>query len=186
MTTQSISIPPKPQKGFNIFVDMPLANQDTFDQALPTSVDQDGNIQRMVFYSPNFINIGILDNSKGSASTTFSKTFSRGFSSTNSTTLGYKSSAEATVGFLKASVELSLSVTFSESWNESQSQTTSFTVPAGKRSFLYQGTLLGVILKWNGQGPESENFQYIEAPFVTETPVAMTSDQPINGTIKPI
>ena len=186
MTTQSAVIPPKPTKEFKIFVDLPLPDQDTFDQALPTSVDENENIQRMVFYSPNFVNIGTLDNTEGSASTTFQKTFSRGFSSSNSTTLGYKSSAEATVGFFKASIEMSLSVTFTESWNESQSQTTSFTVPAGKRSFLYQGTLLGIILKWNGRGPEAENFEYVGSPFLTETPVAMTSDKPINGTIKAI
>ncbi|EDM65275.1 hypothetical protein PE36_11502 [Moritella sp. PE36] len=168
-----------------IFVELPPADKNTFKHSLPTAISENGNVQRLVMYSPDYLNIGVLDNTHGSAETKFEKTFTRGFSKEFSTTIGYSTTVEASIEFIKASVTLSLSATFSASWNESQSQTTTFSVPAHKKTFLYQGTMLARLIKWNQKGPESGNYEYVGSPILTETPTVMTSDEPILGAVKP-
>jgi hypothetical protein len=174
------SIPiPVPKQEVKVFDKLPAANRDTFEHSLPTAVDEDGKVEHIVLFSPNYENIAILDNTDGSGTTTYSKAFTRGFSSTLGTTLGIKSTTTVDAVVAKESIELSFQVSFSTTWNESETQTTTFSVPAGKQAYLYQGTLLSQIIRWDQGGTELNNYEYIGSPSLTQSPSILTRNTPL-------
>lgn len=169
-------IPPG-STGVQIFGSMPPANNATFEASVPVTATT-GQLQAIVLYAPDLQNIGSIDNTTSAAETTYSQSVTSGFTFSTTQTLTVQATAEVTIEVIKASLTVGFSISFTEQWSESQTTTISFTVPAGKRAFTYQGYLLSAILTYDAS---SGIYSYGEfGRFVTS--ILATTTDPLVGT----
>lgn len=148
-----LKIPVKPE--IKIYDALPAENSDTFRHSLPLEQTEDNTISAMVLYAPDLQNIGCIDNTDSDGSAQYSKTTTSGFTFSSGQKISIGAKYAAGVLFQKAEMNVNLEISFTEQWNESQSETTSFSVPARSKAFLYQGYLQCAVLEYN-----LETFKY--------------------------
>ncbi|GBG36256.1 hypothetical protein [Mycobacterium montefiorense] len=102
-----------------------------------------------VLYAPDLQNIGCLDNTASSVESSWGKTVTTGFSLSTTVTFSIEFQAEVNFIVEKDSIKLGMSISFTAQYNKSISETMTFTVPAGKKGFLYQGYLYTQLLQHN-------------------------------------
>jgi len=157
-----------------IFDALPPACADTFHKSLPTVTKHD-HVDVIVLYSPDLDNIGCLDNSNSDGESSYSKSVTSGFTFTSSQTLSGEIYFEASAEVVKAGIKVGFSITFTEQWNSSTTETMSFSVPAGKKAFTYQGYLYAATLRFDA---ESGNYKYVDyGKFMSN--ILMTSKVPL-------
>lgn len=161
-----------------IFQERPNATKDTFDQSV---IYESGSDERLavVLYAPDLQNIGSIDNTKSAASATYLRSVTEGFSVGSTITFSSTFSVEVSAEVFKASMQLGMSISFTAQYNKSTTESVSFTVPAGKKAFLYQGYLRTVILKHDvGRG----TYAYVpnsDGRFLSN--LTVTADKPVVG-----
>jgi hypothetical protein len=157
-----------------IYTDKPPATADTFANSLPTLAKADYS-DVIVLFAPNLIGMGSIDNTKSPAESRYSKSVTSGFTFTASQTLSAEAYFEASAEVVKVGFKVGLSLTFTEQWNKSTTETIEFVVPAGKKAFNYQGTLVAATLRFDAA---SGGYSYQStAKFLTNTLV--TSETPL-------
>ncbi|SMO69021.1 hypothetical protein [Fodinibius sediminis] len=168
-----LSIPPK-HHGLKIFDRRPPATENTFNRGLPV-ISKEKYVEVIILHSANLEEVGCLDNTNSDVSSKYSKSTTSGFTFSMSQTLSAELSFEADVEFVKAGIKIGFSLTFTETWNKSQTETIDYSVPAGKKAFVYQGYLHSSILRYN---PESDTYKYVDnGRFLTN--IFKTSEEPI-------
>jgi len=136
----------------------PSQTELTFRTGVPLISTKD-KVSVVVLYAPDYIPIGSIDNSNSDSTTSYSVSTTQGFtfSTSQKVSASLKISASAVVVTAEASVGLELS--FTESWNSSTTETSSFSVPPGKKAFIYKGVLRTVILDYN---PKDNSYSFGE------------------------
>lgn len=129
-----------------IFEKLPDANQDTFAQSVVIKEDTHERLAA-VLYAPDLQFIGSIDNTQSEADASYSKSVTEGFQIGVSVTISSEFTADVNAIVVKGELKVGLSITFSAQYNKATTETISFTVPAKKNAFLYQGYIRTKILK---------------------------------------
>ncbi|SHG95909.1 hypothetical protein [Streptoalloteichus hindustanus] len=140
-----------PTKQVEILTSRPtVLNSEVFDKGLPLPATEQ-KMSAVILYAPTLQIIGSLDNTNSDAATSWSRSVTTGFTFSTSVTIGVSTTAEVTVEFVKGSVTVSSSLTFSSQWSKSVTETMMFSVPAGKKTFMYQGYIWSEVLDYENQ-----------------------------------
>ncbi|MFH8339628.1 hypothetical protein [Streptomyces sp. AM6-12] len=143
---------------FTIFDDLPYAGKNTFDKSV--SIMSSTNERRaVVFYAPDLKSLCCIDNSASEAEATYTKSVTEGFTHSESLTVSAQYTIEGSFEIAKASKTFGFSFTFSAETSKSTTESISFTVPAGKKAFLYQGFFRTKILK---HSPAIGEYSWVE------------------------
>lgn len=142
-----------PDNEIKIFDTQPPATEDTWNHGIPLGA---GTTNRhLILFQPTFQTLCGIDNTSSEAATTYARSVTVGFTFTETLSIGIETAIEASVEFIKVSVKMSTTLSFSSQWSKSVTETVNFTVGAGKRAFLHQGTISSRVLAFDGT-----TFQY--------------------------
>ncbi len=131
-----------------IFPKLPPADANTFNNSLiVNSTEQYTEVA--VLYEPDLQAVGVLDNTESEASSSYSKTVTTGFSFTASQSINISTTVGVNFEVVTASFTFGVTISFSETTTKSTAVTIQANVPAGKKAFLYQGTLNTIVLRLN-------------------------------------
>lgn len=157
-----------------VYDTLPPANMDTFINSLPCKTDTE-YADVMVFYSSDLQKEGYIDNTQSCAETTYTKSLTSGFMTQTTVGISAEINFEINAIAAKFGAKVGFNVSMTDQWNKSQTETISFRVPAGKRAFLYQVTMLCARLRLNSK---TGKYSYIEyGKFLTDT--YKTSENPL-------
>lgn len=152
------------KNNIEIFPSLPPATKDTFNKSLPVISTEDF-VEVIVLNTPNLDNLGCIDNSNSDAESNYTKSITSGFTFATSQQFSVGFSCEATVEFIKAGYNIGFSITFTEQWSKSTTETIGFSVPEGKKAYIYQGYLRATKLRYL---PKTDSYAYTEdAKFIT-------------------
>lgn len=167
---------PVPGKKVVVYDNRPEANKATFDSGMPVT-GKGAYADSMIFYCPDFENVGYIDNKDSDVTTTYSRSVAIGFSHSSEFGISSEISMELDCQIVKYGVKMGVSMTLSEEWNTSQEETISYEVGAGEEAYLYQGKLKSVILRYD---PKSGTYRYLENSVnAFSTTSVKTTKQPI-------
>ncbi|WP_116248381.1 hypothetical protein [Nocardiopsis sp. FIRDI 009] len=126
------------KKKIEVFDKRPQLDKESFNKGIPLQATAE-QMRAIILYAPTLQLVGSIDNTNSDADTTWSRSVTTGFTFTQSLTIGVETALEVNVEFVKASMKISTSMTFSSQWARSVTETMQFSVPAGKKTFMYQG-----------------------------------------------
>lgn len=167
------AFPPK-NTTLTIYPNLPAATADTYQHSLPLNATTD-KLQALVLFAPDLQEIGSIDNSTSSVTTSYSKSIMTGFSFSSTQSLGITAGFEVSVEVVKASVSVNFTISFTEQYSTQTTETVQFSVPGGKKAFLYQGTIRSRILEYD---PVANTYSYKEIGKFNSS-IYATSDVPI-------
>ncbi|SHG95968.1 hypothetical protein [Streptoalloteichus hindustanus] len=140
-----------PTKQVEILTSRPtIVDSDVFDKGIPLP-GTESQMRAIILYAPTLQIIGSLDNTNSDAETAWSRSVTVGFTFSTSETLSVSTSLEADAVFVKGSVTVTTTLTFSQEWSKSVTETMVFSVPAGKKTFMYQGYIWSEIAVYQNQ-----------------------------------
>jgi len=169
-------IPPPPTTGVTIFpTDPGPATQTTFEEGIPaTSTDVD--MLAIVLFSPNLQLIASLDNTNSDATSTYSTSVSHGFTFSSTQSLSITAEVGVNIEIVTAKVSTTFALSFTESWTTTQTRTISFSCPPGKKAFVYQGTLMSKLMKFDDA---TAQYTWITGATKALTEVLVTTNTPV-------
>jgi hypothetical protein len=157
-----------------VYDKLPPANEDTFINSLPCLSETD-HAEVIVFYNSDIQKKGFLDNTNSSADTKYSKSISSGFQISTSLSFSYETNFEINAEVVKAGCKFGYNVSLTTQWSTEQTNSIEFSVPAGKKAFLYQVTVLCAKLRLDSK---TGKYSYVEyGKFLTDA--YKTSDKPL-------
>lgn len=148
---------PVPAKKIEVYESKPAANGETFKTGLPI-IAPGSHADTMIFFCPDFENIGYIDNTESDVSTGYSRSVTVGFSNSSEIAISTETSMEIDFTIAKFGFKLGVSMAMTNEWNESKEETISFEVGAGKEAYLYQGKLRSIILRYD---PITRSYTYV-------------------------
>lgn len=153
---------------------LPPADMDTFINSLPCKIDTE-YAEVMVFYSSDLQKVGFIDNTLSEAETTYSKSLTSGFMTQTTVGISAEVNFEISAQVCKVGAKFGFNVSMTDQWSKSQTEAISFHIPAGKRAFLYQVTLLCARLRLDAK---TGKYSYVEyGKFLTDA--YKTSEKPL-------
>lgn len=153
---------------------LPAADMETFINSLPCKTDTE-YAEVMVFYSSDLQKVGFIDNTLSEAETTYSKSLTSGFMTQSTVGISTEVNFEINAEVCKVGTKFGFNVSLTDQWSKSQTETISFRIPAGKRAFLYQVTLLCARLRLDAK---TGKYSYVEfGKFLTDA--YKTSEKPL-------
>lgn len=156
-----IKIVPK----IKVFDRLPIASMETYLASLPCEKNTDYS-DALVFYSADVQKIGFVDNTLSEADASYSKSITSGFMTQTEVNVSTEINYEINAEVVKLGTTFGFNTSLTNQWSETQSETISFQVPAGKKAFLYQVTLLCARLR---QDNKTGKYSYIEyGKFLTD------------------
>lgn len=163
-----------------IFNTLPVACSDTFNQGLPV-VQTCGDYMDVIILShAGFQNIGSLDNTSSSCTSSYSKSVTKGFTFSTGQKISSQFEFDLDAIIATAKVSVGIEIPFNEEWSNSATETVNFEVPGGKQAFLYQGYTAANILRMNCK---TAQFAYVDSARML-TSALITSGTPIIGDVK--
>lgn len=173
---------PVPGKKIVVYTERPNADKNVFHTGVPI-VAPGAYADSMIFFCPDFENVGYIDNKDSDVTTTYSRSVTVGFSHASEYTISSEISMELSCDIVKYGVKMGVSMSMTEEWNQSQEETISYEVGAGKEAYLYQGKLKSIILRYD---PAKNSFEYLEDSLNTfSTTSVKTTTSPIKTTTLP-
>lgn len=170
-----LRIPPKPTE-IIVYDSLPSANEETFRHGYQFYADEE-YLYAIIFYRADLDLIGIMDNTQSDVQTTYTTSITSGFTNTISTGITQEYSCEINANVVKAGIKVGFNVTMSEQWNESTTESISYSVPGGKKAYLYQGYMHNDILRMSAK---TGKFEYVDAGrFLTN--FVMTSQEALHS-----
>lgn len=166
--------------GVEIFDSLPPANADTFNRGLPLAQTENDYMDVVVLNRADLQDIGVIDNTQSDAECTYEKSVTRGFTFSSTQTIAAGLEYEAGALLVKSKLSVSLELSFDESWDKTETETVSFTVPAGKRAYLYQGYTNANILRMDCRNC---TFRYVDTGRAL-TPIVLTSKEPLTDDVQ--
>ncbi|MBF0110401.1 MAG: hypothetical protein HQL76_14635 [Magnetococcales bacterium] len=170
-----MGFPPPVQHELKIFDTLPAANETTFFAGIP-STNTSNEALAIILYSPNLQIVASLDNSHSDVTSTYQTSISQGFTFSTSQSISITSSVGVSIEIVTASVSTTFALSFTEQWSTTTTKTMSFSCPPGKKAFVYQGTLMSQVLKFNS-GTNTYSWSGGAAKALTQ--VLVTSATPI-------
>ncbi len=157
-----------------VYDSLPAAGMDTFINSLPCKTDKE-YADVIVFYTSDLQKVGFIDNTLSEAETTYSKSLTSGFVTQSTVGISTEINFEINAKVCKAGAKFGFNVSLTNQWSESQTETISFRIPAGKRAFLYQVTILCARLRLDAK---TGKYSYVEfGKFLTDA--YKTSEKPL-------
>ena len=153
---------------------LPSADMDTFINSLPCKTDAE-YAEVMVFYSSDLQKVGFIDNILLDTEKTYSKSLTNGFMTQSTVGISAEVNFEINAQVCKVGTKFDFNVSLKDQWSKSQTETIIFRIPAGKRAFLYQGTILCARLRLNAKTGKSSYVEY--GKFLTVA--YKTSEKPL-------
>ena len=147
------------KKKVTVHTNQPPANEETFKTGMPLAGVGD-YADTMIFFCPDFENVGYIDNLESSVKTTYSRSVTVGFENTAGISISAEISMEMDFVVAKYGVKMGVSMSLTSAWNQSQTETLTFEVGPGEEAYLYQGKLRSIILRYN---PANNMFEYINS-----------------------
>ncbi len=147
------------KKKVTVHTNQPPANEETFKTGMPL-VGVGDYADTMIFFCPDFENVGYIDNLESSVKTTYSRSVTVGFENTAGISISAEISMEMDFVVAKYGVKMGVSMSLTSAWNQSQTETLTFEVGPGEEAYLYQGKLRSIILRYN---PANNMFEYINS-----------------------
>lgn len=169
-----LDIPLPSSNELKIFDKQPPKGQETFDKGLPL-ISKAEYLDRIILFAPDLQAVASIDNSSSSDSASYLKSVSTGFKFGMSQNISITAGFEVSVEVVKASFSTTFSFGFSEEWSKLTTETINFTVPPGKKGFLYQGTVVSRILRYT---PAHNSYVYLDMGELKTTVFAIR-DEPI-------
>jgi hypothetical protein len=117
-----------------------------------------------------------LDNTGSDADGSYSSSVTTGFTFSTTQSISIATSVGVNIEIVTASVTVTFALSFTEEWSTSTTKTMTFNCPAGKKAFVYQGTLMSRILSFNAG---SGTYTWFTAPAKALTQVLVTRNAPI-------
>ena len=157
-----------------VFDRRPPADINTFIKSLPCENDAN-HADVMVFYSADVQKVGFIDNTQSEAETEYSKSITSGFMTESAVALSTEINFEMDAQVVKAGVKFGFNTSLTNQWSKSQTETIIIRVPARKKAFLYQVTLLCAKLRLDNR---TGKYSYIEyGKFLTDA--YKTTNEPL-------
>lgn len=150
---------PVVKKKVTVYTSQPPANEETFKTGLPL-VGAGDYADTMIFFCPDFENVGYIDNLESSVTTTYSRSVTVGFENTKEVSISREISMEMDFSIIKFGVTMGVNTSLTSAWNQSQTETLAFEVGPGEEAYLYQGKLRSIVLRYN---PSNNMFEYINS-----------------------
>jgi len=167
---------PIPVKGgFQVLESAPALSESTFNKGIPATSSAK-EVLAIVIYSPNLQILISMDNSNSDADCTYESAVTTGFTFSASQSISITTEVGVQLEILSASVSTTFALSFTEEWSTSTTKTMSFTCPAGKSAFVYQGTLLARVMKFD---PSSNTYSWYSAESKALSQVLVTARVPI-------
>lgn len=167
------------KKSIKIYDKQPPANEDTFQNSLKTTAKAT-YMDALVLFSPDLQLIGTVDNNDSEVTTSYTKSVTTGFTFSSTQSFGIEAGFEAGIVLVKGSLKVSFSISFTEQYSKQSTESVNFSVPAGKKAFLYQGTLRSRILRYDPSAPNGGSYTYMGlSSFLSE--IFATNNKPVVG-----
>lgn len=148
-----------------VFDTLPPATMDTFIKSVPCETDTE-YADVMVFYASDVQKVGFVDNTMSEAESSYTKSITSGFMTESTVSFSTEINFEISAEVVKLGAKFGFNTSLTNQWSESQTETISIQVPAGKRAFLYQVTLLCARLRLNNK---TGKYSYVEyGKFLTD------------------
>jgi hypothetical protein len=169
-------IPPPPTTSVTIFpTDPGAATQTIFEQGIPAT-STDVEMLAIVLFSPNLQLIASLDNTNSEATSTYSTSVSHGFTFSTTQSLSITAEVGVNIEIFTAKVSTTFALSFTESWTTTQTRDISFSCPPGKKAFVYQGTLMSKLMKFDDA---TAQYSWITGATKALTEVLVTTNTPV-------
>lgn len=167
---------PVPSKKIVVYTERPEATKEVFNTGVPVT-EPGAHADSLIFFCPDFENVGYIDNKDSDVITTYSRSVGIGFSHSSEYSISSEVSMELDCSIVKFGVTMGVSMSVTEEWNQSQEETISFEVGAGKEAYLYQGKLKSIVLRYD---PAEKSYRYLENSLNTfSTTSVKTLKKPI-------
>ncbi len=164
------------KKKVTVYTSLPPANEETFRSGMPL-VGSGNYADTMIFFCPDFENVGYIDNLQSGVTTTYSRSVTVGFENTKEISISTETSMELDFTIVKFGVTMGVSMSLTSAWNESQTETLSFEVGPGEEAYLYQGKLRSVVLRYD---PANNMFEYLNSTLnFFDSDAVKTTREPI-------
>ena len=153
----SVEAIPVIKKKVTVYTQQPPANEETFRTGMPLAGTGD-YADTVIFFCPDFENVGYIDNLESNVTTTYSRSVTVGFENTVGMSISTEISMEIDFVVAKYGFKMGVSMSLTSAWNHSQTESLTFEVGPGEEAYLYQGKLKSIILRYN---PSSNTFEYL-------------------------
>lgn len=166
---------PPANTSVTIFPSMPDADQATFSGGIP-AIGTNNQELAVILYSPNLQIVASMDNTNSDAECAYAVSVATGFTFTSTESVSISATVGVNVEIVTASVTTTFALSFSEQWNTTRTVSMTFTCPAGKQAFVYQGTLLSRQLAFNAA---TGAYTWASAEAAALTELLLTSRTPV-------
>ncbi len=157
-----------------VFDQLPPASMETFIKSLPCESDTN-HADAMVFYAADVQKLGFIDNTLADADATYTKSITSGFMTQTTVGFSMELNFEINAEVVKCGTKFGFNASLTDQWSKTQTDTISFQVPAGKRAFLYQVTMLCARLRLDSA---TGKYSYVDyGKFLTDA--YKTTDKPL-------
>lgn len=159
-----------------IFDQLPVVTYDTFNQGIPETASANQS-KSIILYQPDLVHISTINNTGSSAEVSYDISIAKGFSNSSSISFGEKLNVEADCEFVKMGVKFNFNLSFNSESSFSTTETISYTIPAGKKTYLYQERVLYAVLVMD---METGKLRYMDKGKY-DSPIIIARDTPLEG-----
>jgi len=167
--------PPPKTNVLKIFDDQPAADEATFNAGVLGTNTQEESLS-IILFSPNLQIIASLDNTNSQVTSNYQTSVSHGFTFSTTQSLSITAEVGISIEVFTAKVSTTFALSFTEQWSTTTTKSMTFSCPPGKKAFVYQGTLMSRILKFDAA---TAQYSWGGAPGKALTQVLVTSETPI-------
>ena len=167
--------PPPDKHTLQIFTERPPADRNTFYSGVPGTITQDEAVS-VILFSPNLQIIASMDNTNSQVTSSYETSVSFGFTFSSTQSISITEELGVNIEVISAKVSTTFALSITEEWNKTTTKSMSFSCPPGKKAFVYQGTLMSQILKFDAV---NNTYSWVGLSAKALSQVLTTSETPI-------
>lgn len=167
--------PPPAPHSLRIFDQWPPADLNTFQSGVPGKTTEEDAIS-IILFSPNLQIIASMDNTNSEVTSNYETSVSFGFTFSSTQSVSITTEVGVSIEVVSAKVSTSFALSFTEAWSKTTTKKMSFSCPPGKKAFVYQGTLMSQLLKFDAGNNE---YSWVGNSAKALTQVLVTNEKPI-------
>jgi hypothetical protein len=166
-----------PSQALQIFDTVPTPSQTTFNSGVPSTSTQQEELS-IILYSPNLQIIASLDNTNSQVTSSYTTEVTTGFTFSSTQSLSITEELGINIEIVTEKTSVTFALSFTEEWTSSTTKSMTFSCPPGQKAFVYQGTLMSQVLKFD---PATATYSWTGSPAKALTQVLLTSSTPIGS-----
>ena len=164
-----------PSTSLTIFPSMPAAVAATYSAGIQAIGTNQSDVA-VILYSPNLQLLASLDNSNADSDSSYSLSVTTGFTFSATESISISEEVGVSVEVVTEKTTISFSLSFTEEWSQSTTTTLQVDCPAGKKAFVYQGTLMSRQLQLDAS---TGQYNWVSAASKALTQIILSSRVPI-------